>query len=157
MVRLVQMTEAEFQTYLDSDIRRYAEEQVKAGHWDASEALEKSRQEHQRLLPDGLATKNQYLFSLQDEETGAQIGIIWFALDRSNPPRSAFIYDFVIYDQFRRKGYGTQALHALEEQVQELGAYQISLHVFKHNTAARALYKKVGYKATGSHMSKKLS
>ena len=157
MVQLIPLTEDEYQTYLESDIRRYAEEQVKAGNWYASEAAEKSRQEHQQLLPDGLATKNHYLFSLEDEETGSKVGVIWFALDDQTPPRSAFVYDLMIQDEFRRRGYGAQALRALEIKVKELGASKISLHVFGHNPAARALYEKVGYEITGFHMSKRLS
>ena len=157
MIRLVPMTETEYPAYLESDIQRYAEEQVKAGNWHPSEALERSRREHQQLLADGLATPNQYIFSLQDEETGLKVGAIWFAVDDKRLRPSAFVYDFVIYDEFRRKGYGTQALRALENKIKELGVNKISLHVFGHNHAARALYDKVGYAVTGILMSKELS
>ncbi len=157
MIRLVPMTETEYQAYLESDIQRYAEEHVKAGNWHPSEALEKSRREHQQLLADGLATPNQYLFSLQDGETGSKVGMIWFAVDDKKPQPSAFVYDFVIHDEFRRKGYGIQALRALENKLKELGVHKISLHVFGHNHAARALYDKVGYETTGILMSKELS
>ncbi len=157
MVRLGPMTESEFQAYLEFDIRRYAEEQIKAGNWHPSEALEESRKEHRQLLPDGLATKNQYLFSIQEEETGSRVGTVWFAVDDRRAKPSVFVYDFVIQDEFRRKGYGTQALRALEEKVKELGADKISLHVFSHNQAARALYEKVGYETTGFLMSKTLT
>ncbi len=47
MVRLVPMTETEFQAYLEQDIERYAQERVRAGDWHTSEALQKSREEHQ--------------------------------------------------------------------------------------------------------------
>ena len=157
MVRLVPMTDAEFQTYLEFDIQRYAEGQVKAGNWDAAEALEKSRRDHQQLLPDGLATRNHHLFSLEDEDTGSKVGMIWFALDDQEPHRTAYVYDFIIHDEFRRRGYGTQALQALEIKVKELGINKISLHVFEHNHAARALYEKVGYEITGLDMLKRLS
>ena len=157
MVRLVPMTETEYQAYLEFDMQRYAEENVKAGNWHPSEALEKSRKEHQRLLPDGLATKSQYLFSIEDEKTGSKVGEIWFAVDYKRPQPSAFVYDFMIHEEFRRRGYGTQALQALEEKVKELGVNKISLHVFGHNHAARALYEKMGYETTGTYMSKKLS
>lgn len=56
MVRLVPMIEAEFLAYLEEDIERYAQERVQVGDWHASEALQKSREEHQQLLPDGVAT-----------------------------------------------------------------------------------------------------
>jgi ribosomal protein S18 acetylase RimI-like enzyme len=151
------MTETEFQAYLEEDIQRYAEEHVKAGNWHPSEALEKSRREHQQLLPEGLASRNQYLFSIVNEELGARVGIIWFAINAERPRPSAFIYDFVIFAEYRRRGYGTQALAAMEEQVRALGAETIALHVFGHNHIAQALYKKTGYEVTGLHMTKQLN
>jgi len=39
MVQLVPMTEAEFQIYLQRAIKEYADEKVKAGNWQASEAM----------------------------------------------------------------------------------------------------------------------
>jgi ribosomal protein S18 acetylase RimI-like enzyme len=152
MVRLIPMTEREFQAYLECDVRRYAQEHIKAGDWHPSDALERSRREHHRLLPNGLASKNQYLLSIEAEELGAKVGIIWFAVHDT----SAFVYDLLIHDKFRRRGYGTQALVALEEKVRRLGVDTISLHVFAHNRPARALYEKVGYRGKGLHMSKRL-
>lgn len=157
MVRLVPMTETEFHAYLEDDIQRYAEEHVKAGNWHPAEALERSRKEHQRLLPDGLASKKQYLFSIEDDALGAKVGMIWFAVDDTRPVHSAFVYDFQIYAEFRRRGYATQALRAVEEKVKELGVEKIELHVFGHNVAARALYEKVGYEIAGVYMAKKLT
>lgn len=152
MVRLVAMTETEFQAYLESDVQRYAQEHVKAGDWHQSEALEKSKEEHQRLLPNGLASKNQYLFSIEDEELREKLGIVWFAVQHT----AVFVYDLFIHDEFRRRGHGTQALVALEEKVRRLGVDTISLHVFAHNRPARALYEKAGYKGKGLHLSKRL-
>jgi len=160
MVRLVPMSKSDYQAFLESGIQRYAEEHVKAGNWHPSEALEKSRKEHQQLLqllPDGVATKNQYLFSIADEETGSKVGMIWFAVDDKRLQPSAFVYDFMIYEEFRRRGYGTQAMRTVEEKVRELGVTKISLHVFGHNHAARDLYEKIGYEITGIHMSKKVA
>jgi ribosomal protein S18 acetylase RimI-like enzyme len=80
----------------------------------------------------------------------AQVG--WRA-----PPPSAVIYDFVVYEEFRRRGYGRQTLTALEEKAKELGLDTISLHVFGHNQSAIALYQQAGYETTSLYMAKKLS
>jgi hypothetical protein len=48
------MTEEEFQAFLAESVPEYAAEKVKAGNWTPEEALEKSRKEHTRLLPEGL-------------------------------------------------------------------------------------------------------
>lgn len=156
MVQLIPMSETEYQAYLESDIQRYAEVCIQASHWHPSEAQEKSRNEHEQLLPDGLATKNMYFFSIEDTVTGSKVGILWFRVDDQRVEPLAFVFDFVIHEEFRRRGYATQALRALEEKVEELGIHQISLHVFQHNRAAQALYQKLGYEITGLYMKKRV-
>jgi RimJ/RimL family protein N-acetyltransferase len=155
MVNLIPMTAADFQAYLEDDIEQYAQEHVRAGNWRPSEALQKSRDEHQRLLPDGLATKNHYFFSIEDGQRSAKVGIIWFAVDDERS--QAFVYDFLIYEEYRRRGYGTQTLSALEAEVKELNVDKIALHVFAHNHVARALYEKTSFEITGIYMMKKLT
>jgi ribosomal protein S18 acetylase RimI-like enzyme len=151
------MTEDEFKVYLKRSIESYAQEHVKAGNWDSSDALQKAEKEFFQLLPDGIASKQQHLLSIEDGDTGVQVGLIWFAekLQASRP--SAFIYDFLIYEEYRKKGYGKQTLTTLEEKVKELGIETISLHVFGHNQAAIDLYQKAGYEVTDLHMAKKVS
>jgi RimJ/RimL family protein N-acetyltransferase len=157
MVELIPMTEEEFQAYYDMAVDDYAQEHVTSGNWQASEAHEKSAEEFKHYLPEGLASKNQYLFSIKDDQTGSTVGMIWFALrDQVTPPR-AFIYDFRINKAFQRKGYGRQTLRALEDKARELGIDTIALHVFGHNEAAIALYQKAGYEITNLHMAKKVN
>ncbi len=83
--------------------------------------------------------------------------MIWFAVQADRPHPVAFIYDFVIFEEYRRRGYGEQALLTIEDKVRELGFDTISLHVFGHNRAAQTLYDKVGYAVTDLWMSKKIS
>src|ERR1700730_120390 len=80
MIRLVPMTEAEFQVYLEQSIANYAQEHIKAGRWSPEDGLRSAQAEYQQLLPDGLATKDNYLFSIEDEELGKKVGILWFAV-----------------------------------------------------------------------------
>lgn len=151
------MSAGEFETYRQGAVENYAQDHVEAGNWHPSEAVQKAEADFLKLLPDGITSKQQHLFSIKDEQTGANVGMIWFAvMDRAGQP-AAFIYDFMIYEAFRRRGYGKQALTALEETTKELGLGTISLHVFGHNQAAIALYQKVGYETTDIHMTKRLS
>lgn len=156
MVQLVPMTEFEYQSFLERDIPEYAQEHVQAGNWHPSEALQRSRSEHGRLLPDGLATKGHYLFSIVDLQSGDRVGMLWFAADDNRPQPVAFLYNFEIYTPFRSKGYGLQALAALEEKVKELGLVKISLHVFGHNQAAQALYARAGFHVSSVFMAKEV-
>lgn len=156
MARLVPMTASEFEIYLQNAVESYAQEHVSAGNWSPAEALQNSRDEYNQLLPDGVASPKQHLFMIEDSQTGVKVGLIWFAERPQASRPSAFIYDFLIYDEFRKKGYGTQALVALEEKVQELGLEAIALHVFGHNKNAIGLYQKVGYEITDLHMVKRV-
>jgi len=157
MVRLVPMNDAEYQPYLDISIREYAEEKVRAGNWQPEEALERSTKEFQQLLPEGVATKDTYLYDIEDEALGAKVGMIWLARLMQGTKPVMFIYDFRIDEAHWRKGYGEQAMLAAEVQAKALGYDTIALHVFGHNHAARALHEKLGYEITNINMAKKLT
>ena len=156
MVRLQPMNETEYQEYLAVSIANYAQEHVKAGRWSPEQALQKATQEYADILTEGLHTRDQYLFTIVDEQTGTTVGILWFATTERANESVAFVYDVIIYEQFRRQGYGEQAFQAMETKVRELGLKKIGLHVFGHNHAARAMYEKLGYVVTNVHMSKSL-
>ena len=156
MVRLIPMTEAEFQVYLARAVDDYAQEHALAGNWSLEEARQRSEQEFKQLLPDGVASQNQYLFSLEDLPSGAKIGLLWFTINRHGSRLTAFIYDFIIDEAYRGQGYGRQALAALDERAASMGIESISLHAFAHNQTAIALYQKMGYEITDVHMSKKI-
>ena len=156
MVQLIPMMESDLQIYLPNAIEEYAQEHVRAGNWHPSEALQKSEKEFQQLLPDGVASKDQHLFSIVDDTTGTKVGILWFAVRYRASHPYAFVYDFLIYKEFRRHGYGTQAFAVLEERVRELGLDSISLHVFGHNQPAIALYQAAGYEIADLIMTKQL-
>jgi|WetSurMetagenome_2_1015567.scaffolds.fasta_scaffold788665_2 ribosomal protein S18 acetylase RimI-like enzyme len=157
MVRLVPMTATEYQPYLDMSVREYAEEKVQAGNWQPEEALERSAQEFHKYLPDGVATKDNYLYDIVDETLGVRVGLIWLARMMQGTKPIMFIYDFRIDEAQRRKGYGEQAMLAAEVQAKALGYDTIALHVFGFNHAARALYEKLGYEITNINMAKKLT
>ena len=156
MIRLEPMTEAEYQQYLAENIPLYALEHVKAGRWSPEEALQRAEEEYQQFLPDGLHTKDQYFFSIVDEQIGAKVGILWFAIRHRGQKPMAFVFDVIVAENYQRRGYGTQAFYALEERVRDLGIQTISLHVFGHNHAARAMYEKLGYIPTNIQLSKTL-
>lgn len=154
MIRLQPMSESDFKEYLSSAIGVYASEKVKAGNWKESEALESSRKEFNDLLPQGIRTPDHFLFNIKNEED-MKVGFLWFAI-APRQPEWYFIYDFEIYEAFRRMGYGTQVLSELDTFAHTKGIKMIELHVFGHNTAARALYKKAGFIEANIMMTKKV-
>lgn len=154
MIHLKQMLECDFDSYLAWAIADYAKDKVAAANWQPDEALEKSGASFKASLPEGLNTKGNHFYSIFHKNQ--KVGMIWFAEDNSSQKATAFIYDFVISETQRRKGFGSAALKAVEQEVKKLGIKTIDLHVFAHNKAARQLYEAVGYKVTNITMTKQL-
>ena len=148
------MPQPEFDEYLKRLIPEYAADNVRAGYWDESEALERSRQQIKSLLPQVLQTKDHYIFfSVYDGDQ--KVGMIWLKANVDRPGRDGFIFDVIVDERFCGKGYGKQVM-ALEEKALELGLKSIGLHVFAYNTVAKKLYESVGYEVTSLNMVKKL-
>jgi ribosomal protein S18 acetylase RimI-like enzyme len=157
MVALLPMSPAEFNDYLDKGIRNYSAEKVKAGAWPEKDADRLAVEAFDKLLPRGLDTENQHLYSITDEANGNRVGIIWIGVKDRSPERGAWIWDFVIFEQHRRKGYATEALRALDRVLSSMNIDSVSLHVFGHNTAAIALYEKYGFRSTDINMTRAIN
>lgn len=155
MVRLVPMSESEFETYLKSAIAEYAADKAGAGDWSEDEALERSQKSYLELLPQGVKTGNNYLFRIQLKESGEKIGMIWMKHELPRP--HGFIFDIVLDEEQRGKGYGKLTMLALEKFAKEIGLKTLALHVFAYNTTAMRLYKGLGYELTSQNMTKKLA
>lgn len=155
-IRFEPMSEVTYHTYLPTAIEDYAAEKVKAGTWVEAEAIERSTTEFRQLLPDGRASKDNYLFSLVDESTAEPVGMMWFHVVEKKQGRTAFIYDFSVDARHQGKGYGRQAMVALEQVARRMNIKVIGLHAFAHNKRAIALYETSGYVTTDLHMEKRL-
>lgn len=149
---LRKMSSNEFKEYLDNAINSYAKEKIESGNWTEDEAFLRSKSEYNKLLPNGVNSDNNHLFSILNE-TNEVIGIIWLNKKENN---SSFIYDINIHENYQGKGYGHRAMKEIEGVAKTLGLDKIDLHVFGHNERAINLYEKLGYKATNIMMSKKL-
>ena len=157
MVRFVPMTKNDYQCFLDTEIKGYAQDQIEAGVWAEDKALELSRKAFGELLPKGLSTPDQFLFMIERQADSEKLGYLWFGKRAEAGNRLSVLYDFLIFEQFRMQGYGSAALKALDEKLLEMGEKKVLLHVFGSNTAARALYRKMGYSERNITMVKELS
>jgi ribosomal protein S18 acetylase RimI-like enzyme len=153
MPDLVPMTQLEFDAFLARSIPEYAAEHVRTGNWLESESLEKSRKEFEELLPQGLKSEDNFLYTLVDGDQ--TVGMIWVKV-KTHPSRSGFIYDVFIEERFRGKGYGKRLMLLLEEKAREMELKSLALHVFGSNYVARKLYETIGYEITNVMMSKTL-
>ena len=147
------LTQMEFLEWLSKAVPTYAAEKVASGAWSDGTALELSRKEHETLLPAGKDTPGHYFYSILDD-TGAQVGAIWFAAKDRGSDRVAYVYDVSVWPEHQRRGHAFRAFQAIESEVAQLGLAGIALHVFGHNTAAQALYAKLDYKPTNINLFK---
>jgi len=153
MSKLIPMAQTEYDVFLERAIPEYAADHVRAGNWLESESLEKSRKQFQELLPQGLNTEDNFLYTLYDGDEA--LGLIWLKVKR-HPLISGFIYNVFVEEKFRGKGHGRNLMLLLEEKARDMGLKSLALHVFGANTVARKLYEKIGYEITNVNMSKAL-
>ncbi len=154
-VSLVPMTAREFALFFREAVTQYAEENVKAGYWSERGAEERSAEEFRKLLPDGLNTKNNFLFTVRSKEEH-KVGSVWLKLESSALRPSGFIYDIMIDEGFRGRGYGSGVMQAIEDKAKQWGLRSLALHVFASNRPAIHLYEKSGFKVKSMNMMKDL-
>lgn len=147
------MSSSEFDKYIKNAITTYAKEKIESGNWTEDEALTRSESEYNNLLPDGVNSDKNHLFSIINEDDEV-IGMIWLN-EKEN--KSSFIYDISVNEDYQGKGYGHRAMKEIEHIASSLGLEKIELHVFGHNKIARNLYEKLGYKETNVIMSKSIN
>ena len=149
-VTLRPMTEAEYDDFLRLSVVTFAAEAGPANGLDEAAALELSRREFGRLLPEGLKTPQQLIWTACDGDEA--IGRLWISLARTAP----FIYDVAVREDQRGKGYGRAIMLAGEEAVRALGYDRLELNVFGVNKTAVHLYESLGYTVLSQQMRKEL-
>jgi RimJ/RimL family protein N-acetyltransferase len=148
------MNEAEYADFAMMSAPGYAKDQVEARVWAPDKALQLATEDFKRLLPQGMGTPDHYFYMLRDGASASSVGILWFARKERAGRKVAYVYSVFIREEFRRMGYATQALKALEGEAHSMGLAGIELHVFGWNAKARALYQKIGFHETNITMFK---
>ena len=157
MIQLVPMNHDQYQTFSEISARDQMEGHVREGRWKPEEAEANMAQLAAQFLPQGLTTPNHFFYTIEEAETGALVGGLWYMLAQEGETRQFFVLDIQIYAAFRRRGYGTLAFLAMEDQAREMGVNTIALHLFADNHPARAMYQKLGYAGTDTAMAKQLA
>jgi ribosomal protein S18 acetylase RimI-like enzyme len=156
MVRLAAMTQVEFDRYMETAVEDYAQSRFKCGDCAIEEARAHAADDYKDLLPQGLDTPRQHVFSVLSAE-GEMVGMLWLAMRERYATKTAYIYDIRIDEAHRGKGHAAAALAAAESIASSMGAVRISLNVMSWNHTARRLYERSGYGIVGIGMSKELA
>ncbi len=148
------MSENDFSRYRELSLEGYAQDIAKNFKKPIDIVRIEAKEQVNRILKDGLSTQGHFLFNVVEKERGETIGQVWFNVE--NDKKRAFLYDIMIHEPYRGKGYGRKTLQLVEENVREMGASHLGLHVFAHNQVAINLYKTQGYYTTSFNMQKDL-
>ncbi|WP_430601688.1 hypothetical protein IGJ02_001654 [Enterococcus sp. DIV0724b] len=155
-ITLKEMTATDYEKYLSFAIKDYAKDKITAGTWNEEEAISLATKSFSELLPSGKDTKNEYLYSIEDDSVDKKVGFLWVHLNKTLYDSKLFIYDFIVFEEYRKLGYGKQTIYSLVEKAKKMNVSQIDLHVFAHNKGAIHLYEQTGFIATDISMSKQI-
>lgn len=137
-VSLDAMTAEEFATFRAVLADTYAQDRMTSGE-SAEQAREVADAQLVQLLPHGVHSDDQHLFTAR--AGGAVVGRLWIGTDRPG----AFVHDVEVVEGRRRQGHGSAIMRAAAHWAREQGADELRLDVFGHNTAAQALYERLGF------------
>jgi len=126
---------AAFRSYSVSD---YADDLTLNRAIRSEEALVQAEQEFDELLPGSCLRVI--------EHAAHAVGVLWYLMEETDGIRHAFLNDFVIDPQYRRRGYGSSALSAFAREAKAGGCTQIRFYVADDNHAAKTLYERCGYR-----------
>ena len=156
MLALIPMEAAAFAAFFEVASDSYAKDNVANGRWNPTDASTLAREETKRLLPEGERTAENHLFLLRDTDLNVEVGYLWYGTMIRGTKKVAFLFQIYIHAPFRRKGYGRQAMHALEREALGSQHDALALNVSALNADALRLYEAVGYSASSMVMRKEL-
>ncbi|MEV6946405.1 GNAT family N-acetyltransferase [Streptomyces sp. NPDC051172] len=135
------MTEAEYAAWFAHESEHYTRVWIERGVPEA-DAYERSRRDHERLLPQGMDTRDMRFSVLEHE--GTRVGTLWVALLEDK----AYVYDVAADAAHRGHGHGRTLMLLAETQAITAGRRVLGLNVFAGNTPAERLYESLGYRTT---------
>lgn len=147
------MSQEEYDRWLPDAKAGYAADIARAGASD-ERAHAKAEHDFPALLPDGLATTGQWLYTV--EADGEAVGVLWLAEREDDFGRNLFVYDVQIDEAHRGRGLGRAAMLLAENEARRRGIATVTLNVFGGNDIARNLYRSLAYSEAAVYMVKRV-
>ena len=145
-VTLRPMTTEEFEAFRQWSVAQQARELMEEGCISYDAAIQEAAAEVARMLPQGLHTPGNFLMTVTETDRNESVGFVWTLHEETHGRQQSFLCDFAIWEPMRRKGYATAALHLAQQQASDAGCQESVLFVSDRNEAAKALYRKCGYR-----------
>ncbi|HVA71443.1 MAG TPA: GNAT family N-acetyltransferase [Acidimicrobiales bacterium] len=153
MIRLVPISDQDLKVWLTAMWTDYRAQLLGTG-LTSEEASLNIEQNEKALFVDGAPNDDQRIFDVMDNET--KVGTLWLATREERSAGEWFVYDIVIDEEFRGKGFGRSTMKAAEDYVKSQGGTRLALNVFGPNAVARGLYESLEYKIMNIGMRKDL-
>ncbi|MDO5155570.1 MAG: GNAT family N-acetyltransferase [Eubacteriales bacterium] len=148
-VNLEKMSDNAYSQFMKISFEHQVEELIREENLSKEEAELETRKELDEMLPQGLETPDNYLYSIRHDEH--VVGYLWFLSEMNEDVKQVFLCDFLIYEDERCKGYGKAALVEMEKLAQDLQCKECVLFVEGINENAKKLYLKCGYQVLREH------
>lgn len=146
-IELTPLSQQEFTNFYEGFTAQYADTIFKTNTFkDLEEANTAAKAQMSAILPEGLATKGQYLLKIKRNQE--DVGILWYAEKRAGPDNNegtAWLRWIYVDPMFRRMGYAKAAVTKMEMHLKSLGIPCIGLNVFSTTPFAKDLYESLGY------------
>lgn len=145
-VRLTSVQEADLkiinQWYQDTEFMRL---------FDGTPARPRTQEQTKKWFETDMQADNNYYFAIRPTMNDDIIGIVDISSIMWNHG-TGWLAIAIGDDTLRGQGYGTEAMElVLDFAFRELNLHRIQLTVFEYNTAAIALYEKLGFTREGAH------
>ena len=145
-VELRPMTGGEYETFLQRNLSRYAQELLLTGKTDVEQhALAEAQGALEEILSKGQDTPLNYLLTAENE-SGTPVGEVWCD---TTEPETVFINDFYVYPEHRRKGCADAMLRAVEDIAAGGEFARVMTHVYHANKVSVAFFTKRGFLPVG--------
>ncbi|MDB1125835.1 GNAT family N-acetyltransferase [Vibrio algarum] len=156
MIKLRKMRDDEFSAYRQYSMLAYGSDLAENYGYTLNEAADIADNKLTECFPDGIETSDHEMYCIEfGVESAAQlVGYLWYKV--AEPDKTAFIYDFYVFEGFRGCGIGTQVFSKLESRLKARGVEFLNLRVASNNERAKKLYQKLAFNVTGYNMTKKI-
>lgn len=155
-LRLSPATDDELVGYIAAMKGSYLTSLVEEGQLSQAAAQANSEATWAGLVPDGVHPVDGNEIMIARDAEGNRIGVLWMSIRSAGGEEYAWIYDIEVDEALRHRGFGRSLMAAAEDWTRQKGLSSLQLNVFGGNTAARALYRSLGFIENAVHMSKRV-
>jgi GNAT superfamily N-acetyltransferase len=147
------MSNTEITAFLARSNDEYINERVAWGD-SVERATREASEQTDVAFPNGKPARGHLIFHIECD--GVAVGALWIGPVRPELPTHFWVWDVMIDDPHRARGFGRAAMLLAEHEARAAGATDLGLNVIDTNRVARHLYESLGYAPTSTHMAKRL-